>query len=81
MRISRKMNFKEITSIQGSSSSAHGRAQAPLLPRKQDLSVEHLLAPAVVSIPGAGSRQTLQNRKNAGNEALEEDSSLQSAVL
>lgn len=63
MRISRKMNFKEITSIQGSSSSAHGRAQAPLLPRKQDLSVEHLLAPAVVSIPGAGSRQTLQNKK------------------
>lgn len=61
--ISRKMYFKEIALIQGSSSSARGRAQAPLLPRKQDLPVQHLLAPAMGLYRGAASRQPVQNKR------------------
>lgn len=51
------MYFKEITSTQGSSSSAHGHAQALLLPRKQDLPQQW------ISTPGAASRQPLQNKR------------------
>lgn len=75
MHISRKIYFKEITSVQGSSSSAHGRAQAPLLSRKQDLSVEHLLAPAVDLytwgwIKEASAKQKMQGMRHLKNILL-----------
>lgn len=61
--ISRKMYFKEITSIQGSSSSAHSHVQSLLLPRKQDLLWSISLLQQWVSTPGAASRQSLQNKR------------------
>lgn len=67
--ISRKMYFKEITPIQSSSSSAHGCAQALLLPRKQDLLGEHLLAPIVgpytcVCISAASAERKMQGMRH-----------------
>lgn len=71
--ISRKMYFKEITPKQGSSSSAHGCAQVLLLPRKQDLLGEHLLAPKVgpytqVCISAASAERKMQGMRHFKEE-------------
>lgn len=67
------MYFEEMTPRQGSGSSARGRARVPLLPRKPGLLGEHLLAPAArIRARGCTITDSLQNKKNAGSEALQE---------
>lgn len=56
--------------MQGSSSSAHGRAQGLLLPRKQNLPVEHLLAPAVGLYPWGCIKEASAEQKIQGMRHL-----------